>query len=261
MRPPSVCWRTGRIPGRQMKPRRKPFTTPQVTVSDHTLEWVRAVQLTDSCRAPVGPGRTDLVRLLVEKGASVNAQSEAGPPLLFAIGHGHTEAVRTLLELGADPTAANEDGVTSLLTAAAAQETEIVEMLIKVGMGWGGGGGPEEKPLTGVGGGLQGGADVHSAAGAGVTPLFVAANEGNLRMLNALLEGGADPNTKDEVSISRGMHIGHLAGIDTVGPQLEVIAPPPPGGCAAHHCRSLPGVSGGGGEAPANHTALFRGAL
>lgn len=121
-----------------------------------------------------GHGAVELVKLLVYKGADVNAQSDAGPPLLWACGHGRKEVVNVLLTLGADPSMANEDGVTSLLTAAAAKEMDIMEILVKNG------------------------ADVNSAAGAGVTPLFVAANEGSLRAVDVLLSAGADPNALDE---------------------------------------------------------------
>ena len=45
---------------------------------------------------------------------------------------------------------------------------------------------------------LQAGAKVNITAG-GATPLHIAADSGNLEIINSLLQAGADPNATDEV--------------------------------------------------------------
>lgn len=106
------------------------------------------------------------MKLLLEKGVAVDAASSSGTPLIWAAGHGRLEAVKLLLERHADVTysflkllpihsllrlqltlnlglnnlglnieqanSSTEDGATPLLTAVAAQQPEIVELLIKV---------------------------------------------------------------------------------------------------------------------------------
>jgi ankyrin repeat protein len=60
----------------------------------------------------------EVVALLLERGADVDASNKAGwTPLIAAVLSGHTEVVRLLLERGADPHAAVtsvEIGVTSM---------------------------------------------------------------------------------------------------------------------------------------------------
>ncbi|CAI7804492.1 unnamed protein product [Closterium sp. NIES-54] len=77
-------------------------------------------------------GSVKILELLLDHGADPNAQSDAGPPLLWACGHGKVAAAGVLLTRGANPDTPSEDGVTSLLTATAAGETEIVKLLLQV---------------------------------------------------------------------------------------------------------------------------------
>ncbi|CAI7831175.1 unnamed protein product, partial [Closterium sp. NIES-53] len=80
-----------------------------------------------------GHGSVKILELLLDHGADPNAQSDAGPPLLWACGHGKVAAAGVLLTRGANPDTPSEDGVTSLLTATAAGETEIVKLLLQHG--------------------------------------------------------------------------------------------------------------------------------
>lgn len=74
-------------------------------------------------------------RLLVEKGADVNAKSTAGmTPLLVAVSvHGNTPTVRYLIEKGADVKAQGPLGTDALLTASYKGDTEMVRLLLTKG--------------------------------------------------------------------------------------------------------------------------------
>lgn len=120
-----------------------------------------------------GTGSVELINLLLSKGVPVDAPSDAGPPLIWAAGNDRPTAVKTLLEHGADPNAETDDNVTALISAVAAGSLESVELLVKRG------------------------AKVNVNAG-GVTPLHIAADNGNEKLISCLLEAGADPDTRDE---------------------------------------------------------------
>jgi len=120
-----------------------------------------------------GTGSVELINLLLSKGVPVDAPSDAGPPLIWASGNDRPTAVKTLLDHGADPNSETDDNVTALISAVAASSLESVKLLVKRG------------------------AKVNVNAG-GVTPLHIAADNGNEKMISCLLEAGADPNTRDE---------------------------------------------------------------
>jgi hypothetical protein len=71
-----------------------------------------------------------VVRLLLEHGADVNAQSQDGwSPLHRASSYGALEVVRLLLEHGADVEAKKDDGKTALQLAAEKGHDKVVELL------------------------------------------------------------------------------------------------------------------------------------
>ena len=130
----------------------------------HILSWIRKPDRGEDEGDPVpeGSGRLsseDLVRVLVAKGAKVNARLTGGPsgggrinrkgctPFILAADTADTPYLRLLHELGADPTLANVDGCTPLMAAAglgtrAADEeagtedeaVEAVEYLLGLGL-------------------------------------------------------------------------------------------------------------------------------
>jgi ankyrin repeat protein len=77
----------------------------------------------------------DKTRLLVEKGADVNAQAASGmTPLLVAVSvHGNTSTVQYLIEKGADVKAMASLGSDALQLAAFKGDTEMVRLLLKKG--------------------------------------------------------------------------------------------------------------------------------
>jgi ankyrin repeat protein len=76
-------------------------------------------------------GDTNMVSLLVEKGAEVNVKNASHTtPLMFAAMNGHTEAVRLLLSYGAEVNTVNQMGRTAAMFAAADGSTQILELLV-----------------------------------------------------------------------------------------------------------------------------------
>ncbi|KAJ6529213.1 hypothetical protein B0H19DRAFT_1041260 [Mycena capillaripes] len=74
-------------------------------------------------------GFTNIVSLLIKKGANVNADNV----LVQATYRGHTDVVRLLLEAGADGNAADVGYASALQTASAIGHADIVSLLIKAG--------------------------------------------------------------------------------------------------------------------------------
>ncbi|MGA4372516.1 ankyrin repeat domain-containing protein [Ralstonia nicotianae] len=72
----------------------------------------------------------DLVRLLLTRGASVNAQAPDGSPsLMLAVRNGNTALIRLLLFFGADPLLRNRNGIHALELAQEAKRADIESLL------------------------------------------------------------------------------------------------------------------------------------
>ena len=118
---------------------------------------------------------TDLakVRVLVERGADVNAASNLGHSALelAAMSDGSAEIVRLLLAHGADPKAVDKVKMSSLHAATMGNDIETIRQLVAAGV------------------------DVNAAdVFTGATPLMNAAQNGNLEAVKLLLSKGANPN-------------------------------------------------------------------
>jgi ankyrin repeat protein len=113
-------------------------------------------------------GRNQIVKLLIEKGADLNA----GNPLIAAAGHGHMEVIELLIANGADVNAKANDqlGGMALHMTANLGHKKIVELLVAAG------------------------ADVNAKMLHGMTPLHFAAN--NKGIAKFLIDKGADVNAK-----------------------------------------------------------------
>ena len=81
-------------------------------------------------------GNADIVRLLLEHGADVNAQSSSGnTPLMYACAGGHEDVVTLLLESNANVEDHNENGHTPLMEAASAGHVGVAKILLGHGAG------------------------------------------------------------------------------------------------------------------------------
>jgi serine/threonine-protein phosphatase 6 regulatory ankyrin repeat subunit B len=80
-------------------------------------------------------GNPDIVKLLLDNGADMNAKDEKGNTALFhASGRGHAEIVEMLLDNEADMNAKDKNGQTALIEASEKGHAEIVVMLLEKGV-------------------------------------------------------------------------------------------------------------------------------
>lgn len=79
-------------------------------------------------------GLADIVELLIEKGADVQAPDNDGwTPLMPASSEGHVEVVRILLEKEEDVHASNNSGSTPLILASSENHLHVARMLFEKG--------------------------------------------------------------------------------------------------------------------------------
>jgi len=123
-------------------------------------------------------GYADVVKLLIEAGASLDTRAEDGSTaLLLAMGNerGDLEPAKLLLQAGADPNIPNRYGRTPLFWVVTNGQAELVRLL------------------------LQAGADVHATTDAGNPPVQIAAFAGLPEVLTLLIDAGAPVNVQDQV--------------------------------------------------------------
>ncbi|KAK6705444.1 hypothetical protein SNK05_009341 [Fusarium graminearum] len=119
-------------------------------------------------------GNVESTRLLLEKGADIEAKDKTGKTaLLIAATSSKHEILKLLLEKGANVNAKDRNGWTALLIAARSSKHEILELL------------------------LEKGADIEAKSKVGNTALIEAALDGNSLAVDLLLEKGADIEAKD----------------------------------------------------------------
>lgn len=115
------------------------------------------------------------VKLLLEKGANIEARSEYfhRTPLILAARRGFDSVVRLLLVKGADIEAGDRWGQTALILAARWGHGEVVRLLIENGV------------------------NIHANTAQNKTALHVAAHGGFEAIVHLLIEKGADVMEKD----------------------------------------------------------------
>ncbi|CAG2188628.1 unnamed protein product [Mytilus edulis] len=157
--------------------------SPDKTVEDFTI-WIADVNedecgwtnpLTASCKH----ANSDIVRLLIEKGADVNVCCGLGlTPLLWSCKLDNSDIVRLLVEKGADVNLSDEDGHNPLIWSCKHDNSDIVRLLVEKG------------------------ANVNVSDGDGDTPLIWSCRHDNRDIVRLLIEKGADINVSCELGLT-----------------------------------------------------------
>ena len=155
-------------------------------------------------------GRISCVEILVEAGADVNPKgSRTCPPLIMAVKMDHYECVNYLLDKGADVNAVQQrDGSTALMEALQYGCTETISPLIAAGADVSISNARKETAVIIAAKRLisrstfqlimTSGADVNSTYMPGVTGIRHEIAAYSQKMLNTLIDAGADVNSIDE---------------------------------------------------------------
>ena len=170
-------------------------------------------------------GHEAVVRLLLVKGADINAKDGIGLTVLMGAAiEGHEAIVRLLLEKGSDINAKDEDGNTALITAAGCGRATAIRLLLEKGADVNVKNKHGDTALKAVGKWSEGqaaavvtlllekGADIDAIDKYGETPLMGAANRGFETVLQLLLEKGADINAQDifgETALMKAVRMKH----------------------------------------------------
>ncbi|KAI1571711.1 Arp Ankyrin repeat, partial [Pyrenophora tritici-repentis] len=155
-------------------------------------------------------GHTEVVKLLLDKGADVNAQGGLhGNALQAASERGHTEVVKLLLDKGADIALSDENGFTPINAASSNGHSAVARLLLERGACIVAHGADRHcdtiMNLFAFWGHLdllrlaheQSHADVHLPQIHGRTPLHLAARGGHMDTFQYLISLGLDPTTMD----------------------------------------------------------------
>ena len=79
---------------------------------------------------PAPTDHPEVIELLIQRGADVNAKTDSGFVALFwAARYGHARAAKVLIDHGADINSKDRDGMSALRWAATNQQTNIVNLL------------------------------------------------------------------------------------------------------------------------------------
>jgi len=154
-----------------------------------------------------GAGSVEAVRELVRHGGNVNAAEPRGgqTALMWAAAEGHRDAAAALIELGATVDAASKKGFTPLVFATIKNDVPTIQTLLHAGANPNVALASGARPLvvamqyrhTGAALALiEGGADIAARDRAGNTILHVAAQAGDMRVVESLLARHADPNAR-----------------------------------------------------------------
>ncbi len=189
-----------------------------------------ATTLIKKARAINSKQDLEILRMLADAGALVNAEDSAGRTALYhAIesGMGDPGAVEVLLSLGADPNIRDKNGVSPLMIARARLADPVVEdnmepicrMLEEAGASTDGldivelTRAVDENDLSLVRALIARGTDINANGGA---PLRLAALNGHLDMVAELLSAGADPDLREPDDFTPAMHAAYKGHLDVL---------------------------------------------
>ena len=165
-------------------------------------------------------GRIDIARVLLDRGATANSKGRKGRTPLHCVAQGRhlystDDAIHVsqlLLERGADANAADEEKRTPLHLASYYGKVEIAQVLLDSGASVNSIGVHGQTPLHAVANGYSGygesnvlvaqlllerGADVNTPDDAKETPLHLASNSGRIKMVQVLLNAGANTRARN----------------------------------------------------------------
>ena len=120
-------------------------------------------------------GHTDIVRLLLDKGAKPNISDDYGEsPLKAAAYEGYKEVIKLLIDSGADPNMVDGNFDSALHEAASMGHNDVIQLLLDIGV------------------------NPNISNRWGDEPLHNAARHGHIGIIQLLLNIGADPNIKND---------------------------------------------------------------
>lgn len=154
---------------------RTEHATPDQIVTEARLEaWLAdGANLDQELYNAVVGNDAERVRFLIKKGANVNMRHANGRSPLDAAAHGrHSSLIEILADAGADPNAKDSDGYFTLLHAINRNHVPSIEMLAKKG------------------------ANLEQKTKEGITPLSWAIGDGKFFAAKALIDAGADVNSR-----------------------------------------------------------------
>ncbi len=194
--------------------------TPDQRVTKERLEqWLaEGADLNLELANAVNANSDERVRLLIERGADVNARDNQGyAPVHNAARNRYAHLVVLLAERGADVNARDSDGFTALLHAINRNHVPTIEAIARNGGNLELATPQQITPLTwAIGDGkyfaakalIDSGAKVDSASGAlGVTPLMTAATQIAAKSRTGALTQGPSPNDLAQALIAKGADV------------------------------------------------------
>ena len=178
-------------------------------------------------------GQTEIVKLLLEKGADVNARDNriGAMAIMVASDKGHVDIIKLLIENGADINAKDNNSSTPLMIAAEKGQVKAAKFLIENGADINAGNNLLGAMPIGIASDkghvdiikllIENGADIGAKDKNGATPLMIAAEKDQPEVINFFIENGADINVRDNYGGTPLMAASYYGHMDIVRLLIE----------------------------------------